>query len=824
MAMVEATTAPRVTVARRGWWNPRPRRIDERWLLLAVLACWLAVQAAHAGSFLFHDAWRHNFPRVYSITKLATCGDLPRWNGTVDSGWPVVIETISSSLTNPLRLAYMSATGCLDLDLVPAMWAYKAHILVMWLALAAGAYVLGRTLLRHHLAAVFLFAAVLFAGVGLDNLHSDQDAAILFWWPWVLACAVQAHRQRTSPRGAVYFNGAVLFLCLEALDHYPHFPLVIAGVGAALYAMLYPAAGWEFVRCQLRRLWPALVLLALAGLQLWIFRDAINGFIPSQRGGLTVDLSQGGESGWAQPFVVLSAFLPLGTLAGFDYLANSMQNWLAAHGGPDQTMFVFRPNSLIYYVGFLPALFCLVFVLRPGARRLRTWWVAFTVIIFAIALQETHISYAMFYLPFFNAFRGYSLFGLFVAFGVLIMSGYGVDALLSLRPAHAHALARRGLSVIGVATALCGLVLGLLSISHSLPVEVAGELFQGLAVDLLLSAAGAAAVWLGSRSSSPGRWMVGLIGLLMLSQAVFAEGVYHLLGMPLDDVLQNYQLDNDDTASALATRASDPNTLRRKPCDSFAVCYLSRRDAVSLHLDEQGTFLRNPNEPVFQEGLAPDVVQALDGITHPIFWFTSSVQGYASRQELVDALNAHQANAADYLDQVTYVPIGELARLAPSGTSLAQPGDWRLLSLARGRDEIRLTYSSSAPAYIAAAINYDPGWTATRNGARLPVFQANFNDLLVQVPAADRGELVLAYHSLADDFFFYSRYLEVVLGLGAAIALTWATRHGAQGNPARARVGHAGEARRVEPTPSARAVLRSARSAAGPSVGGPDAD
>jgi hypothetical protein len=466
--------------------------------------------------------------------------------------------------------------------------------------------------------------------------------------------------------------------------------------------------------------------------------------------------------------------LPLATLAGFDYLANSMHNWLAAVGGPDQTMFVFRPNSLIYYFGFLPTVFCVLFLLQSGVRRVKIWWLALTIIIFAVALQETHISYALFYLPFFNAFRGYSLFGLFVAFGVLIMSGYGVDALLSLSGARRHALARRSLAVVGVATAACGLVIGLLLMSHSVPPEVTGEVFQGLTADLLMAAAGGVAVWVGSRSSQPTRWVAGLIGLMLVSQVIFAEGTYHLIGMPLDGVLQNYRLDADDTQNALATRATDPNTLRRKPCDSFAVCYLSRRDAVSLHIDEQGTFLRDPDEPVFQDRLSSDVVLALDGITHPIFWFSSSVQGYASAQELVDELNAHQEGIGDYLDQVTYVPLSELPKLAQTGSS-----DARLVQLARGRDEIRLTYTSPGPGYINAAINYAPAWTATVNGSRVQPLRANFNDLLVPVPAAAGGQLVLRYRSLADDVFFYSRYLLVILGLSTALAVAWSSYRGA---------------------------------------------
>src|SRR5919204_514491 len=90
-AIIPATTPAGTGVARheRGW-NFRDRRLDDGWLMIAVLASWLGMQVVHWGAFLFHDAWRHNFPRLYSITKLSGCRDIPRWNGSVDSGWPVI--------------------------------------------------------------------------------------------------------------------------------------------------------------------------------------------------------------------------------------------------------------------------------------------------------------------------------------------------------------------------------------------------------------------------------------------------------------------------------------------------------------------------------------------------------------------------------------------------------------------------------------------------------------------------------------------------------------------------------------------------------------
>ena len=775
-AIIPATTPAGTGVARheRGW-NFRDRRLDDGWLMIAVLASWLGMQVVHWGAFLFHDAWRHNFPRLYSITKLSGCRDIPRWNGSVDSGWPVIIETISSGITNPIHLAYLYITGCLGLDVTPALFLYKAQILATWLVLAAGTYVLGRTLFRHRLPSAFVFAATLFAGVGLDDLHSDQDGVILFWLPWILTCAVQAHRHRAGRLGALYFNATILFLSLQSLDHYPHFPLVVATVGAALYVLLYPRESWQFVRSQILRMWPAAILIAVTAIQLSIFRDVITGFVASQRGDLIVDLSQNGETGWVQPTVLLTAFLPLSTLSGFDYVANSMRDWLVAHGGLDQTMFVFRPNSLIYYIGFLPAAFCASFAVAPGQRRVKLWWFGLSLIIFAISVQETQISYFLFHLPYFNVFRTYSLFGLFVAYLLLVMSGYGVDAFLNLGSVARAIMVRRSLTAIAVATLTSGLCVGGLLLVHVRPVpaDVLADVRLGAAADALIIAAGGILVWIARRSRYVRLWVVGLTAITIVSQVGFAEGTYHFLGMRSNGVLQGYNLDDDDTKPQFAANITDPNAYRRKTCDTFAVCYLSRRDAVSLRLDADGTFLRNPNEPALQEGLATDVVKALDGVSHPVFWFSSTLQSYGTSRELVDDLNAHQHDIGDYLNQVTYAPAADVSELnfaaIPDKPSSV---DAHLVSMTRLRDMVRLRYTSSTPAFLNLAISYDPAWRVTVNGAQVQAARAYFNGLLVPVPPGE-GDIVVAYRSLSNDFFFYSRYALLIVGGGLAVALAW---------------------------------------------------
>jgi hypothetical protein len=739
------------------------------WLVVGSIVVWLCLQAVHWRSFIYHDAWRHNFPRLYSMTKLSGCGDLPRWNGTVDSGWPVIIETVSSATTNAFRVPALFLNGCLQLDVIPALFLYKAEILGMWLVLAGGMYVLGRTLFKNRLSAAFLFAAVLFASMGLDDLDSDQDAVILFWLPWILTSAVQAHRNRSNFRGALYFNATVLFLCLQAFDHYPHFPLVIGTVGAGLYVLLFPGACWEFVRRQALWLWPAAIPLLITGAEMLIFKNAITGYIPSQRGDLIIDLSQNGESGWVQPTVLLTSFLPLGTLAGFDPLAHNMEQWLQAHGINGHNLFIFRPNSLIYYMGFIPTVFCAAFALRPCAWRVKMWWLSFTAIIFAISVQETQISFWMFHhLPFFDVFRTYSLFGLFPVFGVLIMSGYGVDAFLSLGPAARRRLIRGGLVVVSVATILAGSYLVALLRWQSVGEAVMDQIVAGLACDILIGLTGGLALWFASRSASPRPSIVGLTALMIVTSVGYDQVVYRFLGIPLGDVLSNYGLHDDDRVKLAPEVAADPNAYHRDQCNAFGQCYLSQRDSASLRRDDQGTFLRSSNEAVFQDGLATEVVRALSGITHPVFWVTPTVKPYATRQDLTNELNIHKQDIGTYLDQVTYVPAAELTQVGQTGSNVV--ADARLLSLSRGKDAIHLTYTSVAPAYLNAAIIHDPAWAATVNGQSVQVLDSNFGGLLVPLPTGG-GDIVLQYRSPATDFFFYSRYALAIVGVGVVLAI-----------------------------------------------------
>jgi hypothetical protein len=153
-----------------------------------------------------------------------------------------------------------------------------------------------------------------------------------------------------------------------------------------------------------------------------------------------------------------------------------------------------------------------------------------------------------------------------------------------------------------------------------------------------------------------------------------------------------------------------------------------------------------------------------------VFWFSSTVDSYATPEDLVDDLNAHESDIGAYLDQVTHVPASEASALDLPDPDPAAAVDAHLVSMERLRDMVRLRYASATPAYLNVAINYDPAWTVTINGNPVRPLLANFNDLLVPVPAG-QGEIVLRYRSAASDFFFYSRYLLVAAGASLAIGL-----------------------------------------------------
>jgi len=169
-------------------------------LCVLLVSLWLGVQIL-CRRFIYHDVWRAGFPILFSVGKQTTCTGLPLWLSGVDTGSPLLIYAINSSLTHLLRLPLLWAMGCFGLGVVPAMYLTKAQIIASYLALSGSIFVLGCALFEHRLSAVYLLVTTLYAGLFLDAMHSDQVIYILFWIPWTVVCSVLAHRHRQERAG-----------------------------------------------------------------------------------------------------------------------------------------------------------------------------------------------------------------------------------------------------------------------------------------------------------------------------------------------------------------------------------------------------------------------------------------------------------------------------------------------------------------------------------------------------------------------------------------------------------------------------------------------
>jgi hypothetical protein len=209
-------------------------------LASAALILWGLLHAAYWRRVIYHDAWLYNFPVMFAVAKNMACAGMPEWLANVDSGTPISLYASSATITNPVRLTALFLMSCLKPGIAAAVYLQKAHIFILYLCVAAGMYLMGRVLFIRRLSAVYLFVATLFAGLCMEASHSDQATTILFWVPWIVACAARFHRERRERYAHWYANAAVLFFSLQSLDQAPHLSAFAAGLASILYALLQP--------------------------------------------------------------------------------------------------------------------------------------------------------------------------------------------------------------------------------------------------------------------------------------------------------------------------------------------------------------------------------------------------------------------------------------------------------------------------------------------------------------------------------------------------------------------------------------------------------
>jgi hypothetical protein len=384
-------------------------------------------------------------------------------------------------------------------------------------------------------------------------------------------------------------------------------------------------------------------------------------------------------------------------------------------------------------------------------------------------LQQSKLYFLLHHLPFFDVFRSYGLYLAYAVFAFLVMSGLGLDALLRSDMSHrADTIARsfRWVQASGIAVLLGfawlvtrapGKLALLYEIKWYLLIDVALLVLTPLAFSQLCRKR------VGNRAM-----MIAIVAALVVSQSIYATGVYRILGVPYDKLQAQFGLEGNDRIPLAHAVATDPAQFMRKECVRYTQCYLSLRPSASLRTDLEGSFLRSRRSVLYQEQVSKSVILALLGISHPVFWPSQELRYFDSPQILAATLNGYGDAIGEHLRAVTYAPKdSSLAQIAAPPREAAP----LLRTLQRGQDWYRIDYQSSTDFYLNMSITYDPGWSVYVNNARIRVERAYFDGMAVRLPAGSQV-VELRYEPTSSRVFFFSRCL-LLLAAVFSLLLVW---------------------------------------------------
>jgi hypothetical protein len=92
----------------------------------------------------------------------------------------------------------------------------------------------------------------------------------------------------------------------------------------------------------------------------------------------------------------------------------------------------------------------------------------------------------------------------------------------------------------------------------------------------------------------------------------------------------------------------------------------------------------------------------------------------------------------------------EIVLTASGGARRGEPGQARVTSAKQGVNSAVITIDSSKAGYLVVPEMWDPGWSATVNGAAVPVDRANYNQQAVPIPAG-KSTVLLSYRPTGFD-------------------------------------------------------------------------
>lgn len=724
----------------------------------ALFSLWSGIHLAFFGRFIFHDSWQHIFPIAFRIWNSVDGLRLPLWLGSVDTGSPSIIYTTPASLLQIVRIPELYLGSLLRPNVEGGLYLHKAEIFVSYAIFCWGTYILGRALYTQRLSAIYLAVATLFAGITLDASHSDQIVSILFWIPWAMACGVLFHQSRSSPEGARYLNFGVVFLAIAALDQYPHFPALVAAIGVVVYASLHPRSCLGFLRMYGWRLWPGVVVLVVLVFQLVVLRDSIGGYRPGLRADTVVDPATMGVTGFVQPSTFIGSVFPLSFFATFEALDGQVTGQLG------RSIFIFKLDALVFGVGLIPLALAAAWLTSRAAWRVRLGWALVGVAVLLVSLQDSRLYFLLFRLPFFDLFRSYFLYSVYVVVIILVMSGYGMDrCLVSDAAIRRRLLLRAGTALGGFIFIAAACLVSM--VSGSFLLTQATVEWPYVAADLGTIAVSALALVRATMIRDRiGAGYVLMIALA-LCQSVYLIGVYADASIGTAEVLARQGLASPEPAMPTATTDATAQ-LERNECQVFAACYLSSTHTASLRQDLNSPLWRSADSPLLQPGLDRRVAAVLLGINHPVFWLSQRAASYATRDELVTTLNAHASDIDQFIASQVQVSAADAALL---GTGELPGGDINgtLEMLEIRVDRVRLIYNGEGPAVLNAAITFDSSWSARVDGHSVPIVRGNFDGLAVALPAGS-ATVELTYSSWPMEAFFGTRALLLAKGIGAA--------------------------------------------------------
>lgn len=748
-------------------------------LLWGGLGIWLLVHFLYRSTVIYHDSWKFNFPIVFRIMQQGEWWVLPQWLTGVDDGSPVLLYSMSCSLFNPIKLLMLTIGSRLSPGggLMPSLYLYKTYIITTLAVFSFGMYALGRCIFENRITAVYLALATLFAGLSLESLHSDQSITILFWLPWIGSAAALFHRHHESARGAGYFCIAILLSCVQLQDQYPHFFLVMSVCAAVPYFFLYPRRCIAFLRNRWIWLLPALVPAALTVLDLWVVKEAVAEYRPSLRKDVIVNPDDFHWTGFIQPSGFLGSFLPLTNLGGHEAFAEYFQRkW--GEGGV-----VYRLNTLVFNIGFLPLVGLAAFFFGPHSWRKKVGWGVPYVLVAAVGLQPTRVYEVLARLPVFNVFRSYFLYVLFLVFLSLVMSGFGFDALWKMGRGSRRKVTLPSLGTVLLLMLLSWWILRVV-VRGKVPEGIRSAALEGLGVDLAIA-------FLGTAVSLGGLWIRDRLLLARLTVLVvvgsgcaYMVGVYREVGIPvgqLERLVYEYDPGQSDPANAEGLR--DPAAYRRREAPSFPKAYLARVETASLRRDLEGTFFRSRSSAVFHEDLDPRVTRALTGIDHPICWVSRECRPVENVPALNRRMNEESARISDHLHEVVYVSDSDWSEVGKdwNRTNLT-PGSARLRDLEIRSGYYSVQYQSDRPVFLNLSVNYESHWRARLDGRRVRLLRGNYNGMVVVLPEGS-GKVEFEYQSTPGRFYVGSRYLLLASGLAALILLLIGTLRRSEWDP-----------------------------------------